>query len=99
MTANSQRETILEFRLSGQFGFINAIDVATGIEVAVTVPAQTSKADREALALRRLAKRLTDLGYVPGAQSTFPSGAKRDGAKNGDIPQEVPPLNRKGLIA
>jgi hypothetical protein len=89
MAGQGQRETILEFRVSGQFGFIQAIDVATGIEVSVTVPAATSKTDRETLALRRLAKALADLGY------TQPSQTKN---KNGGTPEGSPPIVKRGLI-
>jgi hypothetical protein len=53
------RQTIIEFVISGQFGQVNAIDVDTGIEVTVIVPAQTSKLDRETLALKKLALALS----------------------------------------
>jgi hypothetical protein len=90
-----QRETILEFRVSGSFGFVNAIDVETGIEVSITVPAHTAKADRENLALRRLMKTLTDLGHV-AAPDPIRSSTENE---NGGTPRGLPPSDKRGLIA
>jgi hypothetical protein len=90
MPQSPQRETIIEFRVSGSFGQVSAIDVATGIEVSVTVPAQTSKMDREALAFRKLARSLQDNGV--DARVSTPNG-------NGGDPKGTPPPKRPGLIA
>lgn len=56
--------------MSGQFGQISAIDVETGIEVAAVVPAMTAKIDREALALKKLAKALAQAGISGSAMPT-----------------------------
>jgi hypothetical protein len=83
------RQTIIEFVVSGQFGQVNAIDVETGIEVAVIVPVQTSKLDRETLALKKLSLALIAAGIEQGTSAEH---------KNGGTPARVPPKKR-GLIA
>lgn len=90
MTPPRQRETILEFRVSGAFGQINAIDVETGIEVSVTVPAVIAKMDRETLALRKLTRALVQAGEVESGEPSH---------ENGGNPQGMPPSKRPGLIA
>jgi hypothetical protein len=95
MTKTGQRETILEFRVSGQFGFINAIDVLTGLEVSVTFPAHTAKRDRETLALRRLSKALIENGHMPALQGNPEVSID----KNGGNPTGSPPSRKRGFLA
>jgi hypothetical protein len=83
-------ETILEYKVSGQFGQISAIDVTSGLEVSVVVPASCSKQDRERLALRKLAKAL-----APPDQSDQIRDAKL--TQNDGKPPSSP--NGRGLIA
>jgi hypothetical protein len=83
------RETIIEVRVAGLFCQVSAIDVATGIEVAVTVPVQTSKTDRETLAMRKLARALVDQGIRPAITVSN---------ENGDNPRGSPPPKKSGLI-
>jgi hypothetical protein len=84
-----RRQTIIEFVVSGQFGQVSAIDVASGMEVSVIVPAQTAKLDRETLALRKLDGALKAAGYLPDA----PAGHKEDEAQEKVLPK------KRGLIA
>ncbi|NJR20631.1 MAG: serine hydroxymethyltransferase [Hyphomonadaceae bacterium] len=58
------RETIFEYQIVGNFGRVNAIDVATGIEVSVSVPAGCAKVYREQLALRRLDRELASNSHI-----------------------------------
>jgi hypothetical protein len=90
VTHSLNRETIIEVRVAGLFCQVSAIDAATGIEVAVTVPAQTSKLDRETLAMRKLARALMDQGII-----LTTAGLN----ENGDDPKGTPPPKKSGLIA
>jgi hypothetical protein len=90
MSASKNRETILEFRLSGQFGQINAIDVATGLEASVTVPAATSKEDRERLALKKLSRLLANETILD------PAPPQNTGENAKDRPKPLPP--KRGII-
>jgi hypothetical protein len=89
VTDANRRETIIEFRVSGQFGQVCAIDVATGVEVSVTVPANTSKQDRESVALRKLSKALTE---SDAALTLSPT------QKKGDNPTGSSPSSKRGII-
>lgn len=89
MTPYRQRETIIEFRVSGPFAQVNAVDVATGIEVSVTVPARTAKSDYEALAFRKLAKALSDQGIVLSNTVTQENSGTLD---------RMPPPTKRGII-
>jgi hypothetical protein len=84
----SQRQVIFEFVVSGQFGQISAIDVATGLEVAAVVPAMTAKIDREALAFKKLAKALAEADVV----------ISPDGPQPNEQASIRPPHQKRGLI-
>jgi hypothetical protein len=57
---SSGREVIYETRIIGEYAQVRAIDVATGLEVAVTTPAGAAEFDQRRLALRKLEKALAD---------------------------------------
>ena len=84
------REIIFEFRVSGGFAQVSAIDCATGIEVCVTTPANAHRADQQALALRKLAKSLIDQNEIVPVTHN---------AKNDDTTVGQPPIPKKGLLA
>jgi hypothetical protein len=90
VTQSLNRETIIEVRVAGVFCQVSAIDVATGVEVAVTVPVQTSKLDRETLAMRKLARMLMDQGIIPATTGQNQSG---------DNPAGSSPPKKSGFIA
>lgn len=50
------REVIFEYLGYGDYMQVRAVDVATGIEVAVTTPAGAARHDQDRLALRKLAR-------------------------------------------
>jgi hypothetical protein len=94
MSALHGREIIIEYRVSGQFGQVCAIDVVSGTEVSVTVPSHAAKADREALAIRKLTRALIDASIVEGGNAMTPRDATQ--AKGGN-PIGSPPLSKRGL--
>jgi hypothetical protein len=96
MGALSGREIILEFRVSGQYGQVSAIDVASGIEVAVTVPSHAAKADREALAIRKLTRALIDASIVEGRDGVTPRDAST--AKGGNPIGSPPIISKRGIL-
>ncbi|WP_041375475.1 DUF6898 family protein [Polymorphum gilvum] len=55
-------EVYLEFLPVGRQVKVTAIDAATGVEVSVMGPSSAAAADLKALALRKLNRRLADLG-------------------------------------
>ncbi|WP_349360465.1 DUF6898 family protein [Stappia sp.] len=56
-------EIYFEFRPLGRQIKVTAIDAATGVEVVVMGPVQASQSDLQALAMRKLQRRLeTDRG-------------------------------------
>jgi hypothetical protein len=95
MGALHGREIIIEYRVSGQFGQVSAIDVASGTEVSVTVPAHASKMDREALAIRKLTKALIDASIVDGIDPVTPRDPTK--AKGGN-PIGSPPVPKRGIL-
>jgi hypothetical protein len=54
----SERETLLEFIMLGDFAKVSAIDAETGIEVSVIGPANAARHDLERLAVGKLNRRL-----------------------------------------
>jgi hypothetical protein len=85
----SERETIIEVRVSGAFAQVSAIDVATGLEVSVTTPVSASRADQHALALRKLKKALNN-------ENSQNSTAH---PKSGSTPSSVPTSSKRGFLA
>ena len=63
-TALAGREIIFEFTAIGSSVRVCAVDVETGVEVVVAMPASTARMDQERLALRKLARAL---GLAEGA--------------------------------
>ena len=61
----SERETLLEFIVLGDFAKVSAIDAETGIEVSVIGPATAARHDLERLAVGKLQRRL--MGPTGGA--------------------------------
>lgn len=59
------REVIFEYIQLGNSARVAAVDVATGVEVVVTGPANAARADLEALALRKLERALAGEGGEP----------------------------------
>lgn len=90
MDTLSGREIIFEFKASGAFGQVCAIDCATGVEVFVTTPVNASRADQQALALRKLAKALITEGIVATAI---------ENKEKGDLPTGKPPSSKRGFLA
>lgn len=54
MPDQSPRDVIYETRIVGAYAQVRAIDVETGLEVAVTTPAGAAEFDGRRLALRKL---------------------------------------------
>ncbi len=90
-----ERETIIEVRVSGAYAQVNAIDVESGLEVSVTTPATASRADQNALALRKLNKARETVVNEQAARSANTMQPQ----KNGDVPLSTPPQFKRGLIA
>jgi hypothetical protein len=61
---NAGRDVIYETRIVGAYAQVRAIDVDTGIEVAVTTPAHAAEFDGRRLALRKLEKALAGQGLA-----------------------------------
>jgi hypothetical protein len=95
MGALHGRDIIIEYRVSGQFGQVSAIDVASGTEVSVTVPAHAAKTDREALAIRKLTRALIEASVVEGVDAITPRDATK--AKGGN-PIGSPPVPKRGIL-
>ena len=55
-------EVYLEFTAVGAYVKVVAIDAASGVEVSVSGPAATPRADLERIALRKLERRLAATG-------------------------------------
>jgi len=53
-----EREVIFEITRIGEVQRVAAVDVATGVEVVVQAPVSASRADVQALALRKLERAL-----------------------------------------
>jgi hypothetical protein len=85
----SERETIIEVRVSGAFAQVSAIDVATGLEVSVTTPVSASRADQHALALRKLKKALDN----ENSQNSMTN------LKSSGTPPSVPTSSKRGFLA
>jgi hypothetical protein len=80
------REIIFEFRQSGNFMQVCAMDCATGIEVFVTTPTAAHQSDQRALAARKLARVLFgDAHHDEHADeaSADQTGGKSQGPKRG----------------
>ncbi|WP_430512683.1 DUF6898 family protein [Pannonibacter phragmitetus] len=60
MSGHAKGEVYLEFVPIGRQVKVVAIDAATGVEVSVIGPVNAAQSDLQALALRKLAKRLAD---------------------------------------
>jgi hypothetical protein len=54
----SERETLFEFIVVGDFAKVSAIDAETGVEVSVIGPAHAARHDLERLAFAKLNRRL-----------------------------------------
>ncbi len=59
-------EVYLEFHQVGQQVKVTAIDAATGIEVSTFGPLSVSQADLKRLAVRKLKRRLEQVGSASG---------------------------------
>jgi hypothetical protein len=76
------REVIFEFITLGDFVRVAAVDAATGVEVYVSGPAKTLRADLERIAARKLARKL---GLIGG-----------DGESSGDDDRDTKTPRRGG---
>jgi hypothetical protein len=68
----SERETLIEFIVLGDFAKVSAIDAATGIEVSVIGPATAARHDLERLAVGKLERKLKGPSAGPGARRRRP---------------------------
>jgi hypothetical protein len=68
----SDRETLLEFIVLGDFAKVSAIDAETGIEVSVIGPANAARVDLERLAVGKLERRLKGPAGGPGPRRKRP---------------------------
>jgi hypothetical protein len=70
VSADEDREVIIEITRVGDVQRIAAVDVATGVEVVVQAPAQAALADVRALALKKL-KRVLEENPPPKRPGTY----------------------------
>jgi hypothetical protein len=67
------REIIFEFRPSGDFMQVCAVDTLTGIEVSITTPVRAAQSDQRQLALQKLENSLQRAGIIPTATTERPA--------------------------
>jgi hypothetical protein len=94
----SAREIYIERQFRSGYAQVRAIDALTGIEVAVTTPANAAQHDQNRLVLRKLAQTLVGQGHLPNLDRDVPDSVapKR---KKGDNPNGVSPsLPKRGIF-
>jgi hypothetical protein len=89
----ADREIIFEIRVSGGFAQVNAIDVATGLEVSVTTPASAARADQHRLARRKLE------GQLANNALTNVTAKPASHGQHSDAPARASPSPKRGIIA
>ena len=93
----SAREIYIERQFRSGYAQIRAIDALTGIEVAVTTPANAAQHDQNRLVLRKLAQTLVVQGHLPNFDRDAPANSVSVREK-GDNQSGVSPSLPKGGI-
>jgi hypothetical protein len=93
----SAREIYIERQFRAGYAQVRAIDALTGIEVAVTTPANAAQHDQNRLVLRKLAQALAGQGHLlnSGIETAADINSK---AQKGDNQIGVSPSLPKGGI-
>ncbi|GIU65889.1 DUF6898 family protein [Candidatus Phycosocius spiralis] len=93
----SAREIYIERYFRAGYAQVRAIDALTGIEVAVTTPANAAQHDQNRLVLRKLGQALIAQGHLADAARETPDDLNTPPQK-GDNPKEASPFLPKGGI-
>jgi hypothetical protein len=96
-TLLSAREIYIERQFRSGYAQVRAIDALTGIEVAVTTPANAAQHDQNRLVLRKLAQTLVGQGHLPSLDPNNPANLATERQK-GDNANSASPFLPKGGI-